>query len=571
MHATHQFFLTQRSLYLVVLNGREGGDDAEYWLKLIESFGGDSPIIIVMNKIKEHPFDLNRRALQQKYPTIRDFIKMDCADETGVSQLRRAIERETDRLEHLRDAFPERWFAIKERLAGMRNNYLSFDEYRAECSKFGETEPSSQETLSFYLHSLGIVLNYKDDPRLQDTHVLSPHWVTNGIYKILNSEELEKQGGEIWLNGLSEMLDGMNYPVKTHRFLLDLMKKFELCFSFPDDDCHYLIPELLDKQEPSSTLMFDPKECLNFQYHYPVLPEGLLPRFVVRTQVLSEGFPRWRTGVILNFESNRALVKGDVQDRKVYISVLGSAAGRRRLLAIIRSDFERIHRDIRNLNPLEMIPLPDYPDVLVPFQELLVMEQRGLKSFPKVVSNQIIDLDVDELLNGIDLDVSRRRVKAVERWGNAVQLFYIYSHKDESLRNELETHLKLLQRQGLLETWYDRRIEAGNDWKEKIDENLERAGIILLLVSADFIASDYCFEREMKRALERQRNGETVVIPIIVRDVNWRIASFAGLQALPRNGQAVTKWTDKDSAWRDVSEGIERVAKEIQKKSAQQD
>ncbi|MBV9209732.1 MAG: leucine-rich repeat domain-containing protein, partial [Acidobacteria bacterium] len=118
MHATHQFFLTQRSIYLLVLNGREGFEDAdaEYWLKLIESFGGGSPVIVVLNKIKEHAFDVNRRALEQKYP-VRDFIKTDCADGIGIDELRKAIERETDRLEHLRDAFPASWFSIKEQLA----------------------------------------------------------------------------------------------------------------------------------------------------------------------------------------------------------------------------------------------------------------------------------------------------------------------------------------------------------------------------------------------------------------------------------------------------------------------
>jgi internalin A len=116
MHATHQFFLTQRSLYLVVVNGREGGEDADadYWLKLIDSFGTESPVIVVLNKIKAHPFDLNRRGLQQKYPAIREFIKTDCEDGMGLDQLRHAIARETDRLEHLRDAFPTSWFAIKD-------------------------------------------------------------------------------------------------------------------------------------------------------------------------------------------------------------------------------------------------------------------------------------------------------------------------------------------------------------------------------------------------------------------------------------------------------------------------
>jgi internalin A len=564
MHATHQFFLTQRSLYLLVLNGREGGEDAdaEYWLKLIESFGGESPVIVVLNKIKEHPFDVNRRALQQKYPVVRDFIKTDCSDSTGLGQLRRAIERETDRLEGLRDDFPASWFTIKDKLAEMKNNYLSFDEYREECLRLGEEDPSAQEALAFYLHRLGIALNYKDDPRLQDTHILNPRWVTNGVYKILNSERLEKQKGEVRLSELSGMLDGSNYPTKMHRFLLDLMKKFDLCFSFPDDDCHYLIPELLDKQEPREALEFRQEDCLNFQYHYPVLPEGLLPRFIVRTHVLSEGLARWRTGVILNFEINRALVKADVQDRKVYISVTGPVMGRRRLLAIIRSDLERIHRDIRNLQPQEMVPLPDYPDVIVSYQELLVMEQNKIKTFPKVVGNRIIELDVNELLNGVDLEGTRRIYEAIDE-AKPVRLFYSYSHKDEILRNELETHLKLLHRQGLIDTWYDRKIEAGHDWKQRINENLERADVILLLISADFIASEYCYEKEMTQALERHKKKEARVIPVIVRDVNWKRAPFANLQALPKDGLAITKWSDRDSAWRNVSEGIEKVVEEL--------
>jgi len=569
MHATHQFFLTQRSLYLLVLNGREGGEDAdaEYWLRLIASFGVESPVIVVLNKIKTHPFDLNRRGLQQKYPNIRDLIKTDCSDGTGVAELRQVIERETDRLEHLRDAFPAAWFSIKDQLAETKKNYLTFDQYRKVCRELGEHEQAGQEALAGYLHNLGIVLNFKDDPRLQDTHVLNPHWVTNGIYKILNSAKLEKQQGEIRLHDLAEILAAEGYPATMRRFIFDLMKKFELCFSFPDDDSHYLIPELLDKQEPAETSGFNPELCLNFQYHYPVLPEGLLPRFVVRTHVLSEGLARWRTGVILAFEGCRALVKADVQDKKVFIYVSGPANARRRLLAVIRSDFERIHRDIRNLQPQEMVPLPDYPNAVVPYEKLLAMEQAGINKFPEFADGKVIEVNVPEMLNGVDLEGTRRRERIMEEQRDAVRLFYSYSHKDETMRNELETHLKLLQRQGLIDTWHDRKIEAGEEWKRKIDENLERADIILLLVSADFIASDYCYEIEMKRALERHEKDEARVIPVILRDCKWNNTPFAKLQALPKDSKAVKKWTDKDSAWRNVAEGIERVVEEIRKKS----
>ena len=152
--------------------------------------------------------------------------------------------------------------------------------------------------------------------------------------------------------------------------------------------------------------------------------------------------------------------------------------------------------------------MPDFPEVVVPYQELLVMEQNGMKQLPKVVGGQVIELDIHALLNGVDIEGTRRRERAMGNQGEAVRLFYSYSHKDETLRNELETHLKLLHRQGLIEPWHDRQIEAGDEWKQKIDEHLERAAIILLLVSADFIASDYCYEKEMQQALERhERRG----------------------------------------------------------------
>lgn len=208
----------------------------------------------------------------------------------------------------------------------------------------------------------------------------------------------------------------------------------------------------------------------------------------------------------------------------------------------------------------------------IPYQKLLVREQKGTRRFTEIVGNDEIELDVQELLNGVDLEGTRqreRRIEMREMKERPVRLFYSYSHQDERLRNELETHLKLLQRRGMIETWHDRKIEAGDEWKRKIDENLERADLILLLVSADFIASDYCYEIEMKRALERHEKGEARVIPVILRDCNWQKADvpFARLQALPKDGKPVKKWPDRDSAWRNVAERIERVVDELRKKS----
>ncbi|HZS04299.1 MAG TPA: COR domain-containing protein [Blastocatellia bacterium] len=570
MHATHQFFLTRRSLYLLVLSGREGSadQDAEYWLKMIESFSGESPVLVVLNKQREHPCEVNQRQLQGKYPFIRGFLKTDCDDRLGIDELHHCIKDEINALPHLRDGFPSEWFAVKDHLPRVRKNFVSFDEYRKACRKLKVKSEAEQNLLGRYLHDLGVMLNFREDERLQDTHVLKPQWVTEGIYAILNAPQLANKHGELRVRDLKDILPAKDYPVNMHPFVLDLMKKFELCFTFPDSDTHYLIPELLDIQEPEAAGEFNPAECLNFRYEYEVLPEGLLPRFIVRTHSLSEGEHRWRTGVILRFEEGRALVKADVADRKVFIHVTGKTEARRRLLAVIRSDFERIHADLK-FKPAELVPLVEYSDEAVTYQELLVYEQNNIKEFTKVVGGKIIQVDVQQHLNGVDLAGTRRREDRREALAEMreepVRVFISYAHKDERFRLALDPHLKLLQRQGLIATWHDRLIKPGTEWADVIDANLEQAKIVLLLVSADFIASKYCWEIEMTRALERHEKGEACVIPVIIRDCKWETAPFARLQALPDKGKSVDKWKNKDSAWRSVADGIEKVAAELRK------
>ncbi|ODH01568.1 hypothetical protein A4S05_28455 [Nostoc sp. KVJ20] len=148
---------------------------------------------------------------------------------------------------------------------------------------------------------------------------------------------------------------------------------------------------------------------------------------------------------------------------------------------------------------------------------------------------------------------------------NAVKVFFSYSHKDEALRDELATHLSMMKRQGVIEAWHDREISAGSEWANAIDDNLEIADIILLLVSANFLASDYCFDKEMTRAMERHETREARVIPIILKPSDWNGAPFGKLQALPKNAKPVTTWQDQDEAFLNVAQGIRRVVEDITK------
>jgi flagellar basal body-associated protein FliL len=123
-----------------------------------------------------------------------------------------------------------------------------------------------------------------------------------------------------------------------------------------------------------------------------------------------------------------------------------------------------------------------------------------------------------------------------------VSVFISYSHADQKLREELEKHLIILRRQGVIETWHDRKITAGTEWRDAIDEHLISARLILLLISPDFMASDYCYETEMQHALQRHESRQARVVPVILREVMWDKAPFAKLAALPTDGKAVKTW-----------------------------
>lgn len=145
-----------------------------------------------------------------------------------------------------------------------------------------------------------------------------------------------------------------------------------------------------------------------------------------------------------------------------------------------------------------------------------------------------------------------------------LSVFISYAHEDAPLLQRLETHLSLLRRQELISEWHDRQILPGDEWAHEIDARLETASIILLLISPDFLASDYCYDIEMQRALERHKRREVRVIPIILRPCDWRTSPFAHLQCLPRDGKAITAWQNPDEAFLVIVQGLRLVIEQQQ-------
>ncbi|MEH2419596.1 MAG: GUN4 domain-containing protein [Nostoc sp.] len=149
----------------------------------------------------------------------------------------------------------------------------------------------------------------------------------------------------------------------------------------------------------------------------------------------------------------------------------------------------------------------------------------------------------------------------------SLQLFFSYSHKDEALRDELAKHLTILEWQGVISSWHDRKILPGQEWDHQINDNLNTADIILLLISSDFLFSKYCWDVEVKKAIKRHHAGDACVIPVILRSVDWSGAPFAKLQALPKNAEPVVSrnWHNQDEAFTDVARGIRATAEKLKK------
>jgi internalin A len=412
MHATHQFFLTKRSLYVLVVDARLGEEEnrIEYWLKLIQSFGGNSPVIVVGNKVDQQPLDLDRRGLQTKYKNIRAFVETSCETSLGLDALKAAISQQVGVLEHLQDQLLLTWFAVKEKLENMERDFIPYTEYEQMCQFKGIINERCQRTLIGFLHDLGIVLNFQDDPRMEDTNILNPHWVTNGVYKILNDNELmTQQGGILEREMLNRILDLQKYPRQKHLFIVDMMRKFEICFDLEGfTDKKFLIPDLLTKEEPYTG---DWQDTLLFQYHYNVLPSSIISRFIVRMNHKIHKKTYWRSGVVLADKQNIALVKADREDKKIFIWVSGSQPTRRNFLSSIRCQFDYIHKTIAGIEAKEKVPLPDRPEIVVDYEHLLNLEELDETSF--IPSGLKTRVNVKQLLDGIETECDR-----IQRWGD---------------------------------------------------------------------------------------------------------------------------------------------------------
>ncbi|ASF48190.1 COR domain-containing protein [Methylovulum psychrotolerans] len=563
MHATHQFFLSQRSVYVLLLNSRND-DQAEKWLKHAESFGGRSPVLVVLNKIDENPsFEVERKSLQEKYPQIQGFFRLSCAENnhSGFVEFKEALRQQIDRSDTRRTPFPARWLAVKNHFADMTADYIEAAEFRRVCERHGVARPLSQDVLLQFLHDLGVVINFRNLQNF-DTQILNPLWLTNGVYRIINSGLVAESGGLLkeadfdavindsryQTNDTSEQ--AFHYPKHKLQYIVRVMQEFELCFML--DTQRYVVPQLLPAN--ASDFQFD-GAVLKFVIHFPdLLPSSVFPRLMVKLHTFIRGADRWRTGMVLHkptvFQAS-ARVRWDKEDQKLLLDVCGEE--RRRFLSFIRETVKEIVADFANLNFTELVPIPD-GDAYKDYDELVCAEQDGEEEvYIKELRKRV---KIADLLDGVEEAVMRD-----EEAQKPIKAFVSYSHADLEHLKALQAALSPLVRLEKLQLWDDRSIDAGTDWRETIFQHLAAADVVLCLVSPDFVKSDFCYQEEFSTALLEHNRGEKVIVPIRLRSTDWDGLRLRDIQGVP--GVWVTSAGNKDEAWTEVSVALRRVLEQV--------
>ncbi len=345
-HATHQFFLTRRSVYALVTDERKEDTDFEYWLEIVNLLSGASPLVIVQNQKQGRAHGVDLGTLRHLYPNLVGAVPLNLADPTnpGLAEAVSIIRRELERLPHVGTALPRTWRKVRLALENDPRDHITADEFFSVCSANEFTRTEDMEQLGGYLHDLGICLFFQDDPVLRKTVILKPEWGTDAVYRVLDDPQVAASLGEFNLVDLLRIWSSPAHSSMRHE-LLQLMVRFALCFQVPGTNT-FVAPQLLSPSRP----IYDwpEKDDLAISYEYEVMPKGIVRRLIVALHDhIRPGNHVWRNGVVLEYLGTSAEVVEDYRRRALRLRLKGPDP--RVLLGIIDQNLSVIHRSFPGL------------------------------------------------------------------------------------------------------------------------------------------------------------------------------------------------------------------------------
>lgn len=361
-HQTHQFFLSTRSLYLLVIDAQKEDNDSGiyHWLNVIKTNGADSPIIVVVNKIDNNEsfrFDINR--YQQEFNIVH-VCYISAEKQENIEELISTIEEQVSTLDGVKNVLPEEWFKIKEELEKFAEDNVDFIErnsFEVLCEKYNVNDENQQSTLLSILNQIGTIVTYENNHRLNVMQIINPLWVTNGVYKIIRSEVLERTKGILKLDDFEQIFKGdLRYKKRHYRWLSDLLNQFEVAFGISESEI--LIPTKLESNQPAYDVS-KYQTGLNFQYSYDTfLKKSIISHFIVKMNRYIDAEVQtkyWQRGVFLKYYNSKAVIVSDEDKKIISIAIDTNEKQGRDLLAIIRHTFHEIN--VKKYRVHEKIPL----------------------------------------------------------------------------------------------------------------------------------------------------------------------------------------------------------------------
>jgi internalin A len=351
-HQTHQFFLTERSLYALVADTRKENTDFYYWLNVVELLSDNSPVLIIKNEKQDRQCEVNERQLRGEFAHLEKVVATNLATNRGLREIKDTIEQYITRLPHVGTPWPKIWARIRSILEDNFRNYITLEEYCQLCRVNGLTDRKDMLRLSRYLHDLGVCLHFQDDATLKHYVILKPEWGTTAVYQVLDNETVKKNLGCFTQDELQDIWKDSEYSEMRDE-LLQLMMRFKLCYPIPNRHCHYIAPQLLDIDQPEYT--WDESSNLILRYTYEFMPKGILTRFIVETHPWIEQQKLvWRSGVVLNKNQTRAEVIEHYNQREIKVRVTGNR--KKELLAVVTHELDKIHNSYERLQYKTLVP-----------------------------------------------------------------------------------------------------------------------------------------------------------------------------------------------------------------------
>jgi internalin A len=496
-HSTHQFFLTKRSVYVLVTDERKEDTDFEYWLEIVNLLSDGSPLLIVQNRKQGRQHGVDFGAMRQRYPNLRGTLVLDLADNSGLGAAVDKIRRELEQLPHIGTALPKTWRAVRLALEADSRDYISAADFFGICQANGFTDRDDMRQLGGYLHDLGICLFFQDDALLSKTVILRPEWGTAAVYRVLDDAEIARALGVFTPADLRRIWSDASYePMRDE--LLQLMVKFQLCFQVPGSGT-YIAPQLLTPSQPA--YHWDESDNLVLRYEYDVMPKGIVRRLIVALHYqIAPGDLLWRSGAVFDYEGSKAEVIEVYRRRLLTVRIRGGDP--RVLLGLIDHELGIIHRSYPGIRFKRVMPCDC--EICSVSNEPTIFDVDDLKDFAQEGhqiqcrrSHQL--RDPVELLRMLSADALGRRpgVLAVATPGAAprsepvqpeIFVSYRWGGDSEALVDEIQ---RWMTERGVLIT----RDKSEIGYRDSIQQFMQRIGTgkyVIVILGKAYLESRNC-------------------------------------------------------------------------------